>query len=170
MPDEKQTQEKKAERKVYFRSTVKVSFGRNVTDPGNPIKKNYRWKEGKRGLKEVGETDLQKEIDAAAMGCSPSEQIVRILRGDTSCIPSEDPLPGGDYTGLADKTRNEILAEGLKPLNVMTGKAQDAGICIEELEEEYKKQLEELKAKKAALDAAKGETPKAEDDKGGEQK
>lgn len=130
--------------------------------PGDPIKVNYRWKDGKRGstLEKVGETDLQKEANEAARGMTAGEQIARILRGDYSGIRPGDGVTG-DITGFSDKTSGEVLHDAIKPMQDATKIAMQNNLSLTELEEKLTEIQNEINAAKKAEEAKK-EEPKKE--------
>lgn len=142
--------EKPAEKKATLAgSSLKISFGRAFNDTGSPIKEQYRWNKEHDGLVKVGEIDIQKKMDAEAKGMTPAEQIQRILRGDNTVIPSDPPLPPGDYSLAEEMTKEEILAQGIAPLNQATAAAQEKGMTLDEMEKELNKMLADVKAAQA---------------------
>lgn len=75
---------------------------------GDKTRKQYLWNEDRSELVEVGEIDIQKEIDAAAVGQSAAEQIKRILQGDLSPFADGEPTYG-DVSDVPD-TYGEVVA------------------------------------------------------------
>lgn len=119
--------------------------------PGDRIKVNFRWKNGKRGseLEKVGETDLQKQVNEAARGMTCGEQIARILRGDYSGIQPGEGVTG-DITGFADKTSGEVLHATIKPLQEATRVAMDNNLTLSELEKKLTEIQNEINGQKKA--------------------
>lgn len=103
--------------------------------PGSRNKIVYRWKDGQRGseLVQVDEYDIQEKMNDRGRGRRPSEQIARILNGDTSVLMAGDGVTG-DIAGNGERTTGELVAEALAPLHRATGQAQANGMNLSELE------------------------------------
>lgn len=123
-------------------------------NPGDKVRKQYLWNKDRTALEEVGEVDIQKEIDAAAVGQSAAEQIKRIYQGDLSPFADGEPQYG-DVSGVPDTYGEVVKAK------------EDLDAKVEELkaaDQENKKKLaaaqEKLKADYDAYLKSKAEVEK----------
>lgn len=98
-------------KKTFFNSYPPAS----VTPSGSPIVPVFIWNEKHTALVKTGERDLQKEIDAAAVGLTPYEIIDRMVRtGDDSLLAQGGEGQYGDFTGLPETISDakKILSAG----------------------------------------------------------
>lgn len=107
-----------------------------VSPSGEKTRKTYVWNENRTELVETGEVDIQKEINAAAVGTGTAAEINRLLKGDTSVLV---PAGDGDYSDVSEApdTYGEIVTAAAE------AKAKAASLDAE---------AKALKAKKAAAE------------------
>lgn len=144
--NERPTEEKKACKTLGLGSDC-------FTPCGSSIRIRYVWNSDYSGLEKVGEEDLQEEIEAAALGRAPGEQVARIMRGDYSCMAEGEGLTG-DQTGTFEKTSGEVLMPAIQKAGEAYLAAEASGLKLEELEEQLSQVEQKLKLAKE-IQAAK---------------
>lgn len=125
---------------------------------GDTVRKQYVWKSDYSGLEEVGEIDIQEEIDEAGKGRSTGEMVRRIMSGDTSALkPGE-----GIYADVSEVPESGVEAANvaLAPKMKLEKVAQEKGITLAELTAF----LEGLAAEPKAEDTKPADTVPAEKD------
>lgn len=125
---------------------------------GDKVRKVYTWKQDYSGLEEVGEIDIQEELDEAGKGRSTGEMVRRILQGDTSALKPGEGL----FADVSDVPESGVEAANvaLAPKMKLEKVAQEKGITLAELTAF----LEGLAAEPKADDVKAAETVPAEKD------
>lgn len=138
--------------------------GKLYCDSGDPIVPVMKWNKERTKVVKVGDRNLQEEIQELAKGCTITEQIARLARGDTSMLKGEGYY--GDVSG-APETEMEAMNEVTKNNSKLELLAQKYGCSVDELkdvlakqEESIKKQQEELAKQQADIEKAKVEQEK----------
>lgn len=103
-------------KKTYFNSFPPAG----ITPAGSPIADIMQWNKDQTALVKVGERDIQKEINAAAVGVTPYELLATVLKTGDESLLSQNEGASGDFSGMP-----ETMSDALKVQDQAEAASQD---------------------------------------------
>lgn len=113
-------------------------FGEN----GHPIRPVLRWDQEHKHVIKVGEEDLQKFIDDAAVGMSIGEQLARLSRGDLSVLRPEGQFI--DVSGLPETDGEAMVQANQAVIDAAKKVQEEKAAKLAEAQKELKEAEDKL--------------------------